>query len=288
MMQHYNLGKLLYSKYSSMGLFNSSKLIQDQVFVESTDVQRTIQSAESQLLGLIPVDQRRGPKPLYVMTEDTCDLYPNYVLCPRLAEIRAAVVKSEKYKEFEKNVDPLKQQLLKLMSTTDFPGWTAIYDVFYCRQCHNYTLPAGWTYDLTQQIFKAAADEYNILLSNREYLVLGMGPFIQRLLSEMDQVVTEKDSTIRYVLHSGHDTTIAPLINLLGISNGLWPDYASNLIFEIYSRTEEEKENRFSVKLLYNGVDNTENICKNQLYCPWDQFVSIMKNQASSTGCFTK
>ncbi len=53
---HYALGKILYKKYWSL-LFNNTpylnKYNQTQFYVKSTDVNRTIESAESQLFGLL-------------------------------------------------------------------------------------------------------------------------------------------------------------------------------------------------------------------------------------------
>ena len=53
---HYVLGKLLYEKYWAQ-LFNNTpymeKYNQTQFYVKSTDVNRTIESVESQIFGLL-------------------------------------------------------------------------------------------------------------------------------------------------------------------------------------------------------------------------------------------
>ncbi len=49
---HYVLGQQLYKQYWSK-LFNDNKYNQSRFYVKSTDVNRTIESAQSQLMGIL-------------------------------------------------------------------------------------------------------------------------------------------------------------------------------------------------------------------------------------------
>uniref|UniRef100_A0A0G4HSG0 Uncharacterized protein n=1 Tax=Chromera velia CCMP2878 TaxID=1169474 RepID=A0A0G4HSG0_9ALVE len=56
------------------------------------------------------------------------------------------------------------------------------------------------------------------------------------------------DNSPPLVVFSGHDTTIGPLLDVLGLWDGKWPPYASLLLLEMYFTTEGRK-----FRLIYNG-----------------------------------
>ena len=41
-------------------------------------------------------------------------------------------------------------------------------------------------------------------------------------------------SNYKMMLFSAHDTTMAPLLMVLGLSDDKWPDFAADLAFELY------------------------------------------------------
>lgn len=302
MKQHYDLGQYFYERYThshpdtGLVLWDSDKSISQQILIESTDMPRTIQSAQSQYLGLVPrpneriyhhnnKNDRNGKNSgnsneqqhyvtINVQSEGTCDMYPNFVQCPRLSVLRQRVIESESYRQFEKQFAHVKEQVLKNLNLPSFPGWTALYDVFACRHAHNHTLPHGWTQQLVNNITLGAETEYGLLLADKMFLRLSVSPFLKRVKAQMSQVMISttlrqqassapsvaasgnhwhnhghhirnhnnnndsnnalRDQTIRFSLHSGHDTSIAPLASLLGFYDGKWPRYASNIVLELY------------------------------------------------------
>jgi Histidine phosphatase superfamily (branch 2) len=50
--------------------------------------------------------------------------------------------------------------------------------------------------------------------------------------------------------HSGHDTTIMPLLATLGLDLEWWPDYASNIVFELWK--EGLNSDRYLVRVLHD------------------------------------
>ncbi|GFN74270.1 acid phosphatase-like 2 [Plakobranchus ocellatus] len=57
-----------------------------------------------------------------------------------------------------------------------------------------------------------------------------------------------------FVLYSGHDNTLTPLIAALGLTDTVWPGYATRLVFELYRRkwSSSGKAQHF-VRVLLNG-----------------------------------
>lgn len=250
---------------------------------------RTIQSAQSQFLGLVPAEQREAMQRIYTQSEGTCDMYPNFILCPRIALLKKQALNSEKFKQFEKEHLPLKENILKMLGVESFPGWTSLYDVFTCIKAHNHSLSDAWSEELIQKITLAAETEYSIIISDKEFLSLAMGPFLKRIKQEMSKAINPSDNRyIRFSLHSGHDTTIAPLANLLNFWDKKWPKYAANIVIELYEKVSNDgtstDEDRYAVKILYNGNSVTSQVCnpfaqidkqsqkQDDFFCPWSQF----------------
>ena len=57
-----------------------------------------------------------------------------------------------------------------------------------------------------------------------------------------------------------------PLQLAFNISDGVWPPYASQLIFEVYQMSD----NSFSLRILYNGKVQKMPFCNNKEMCDMD------------------
>jgi hypothetical protein len=106
----------------------------------------------------------------------------------------------------------------------------------------------------------AASDLYDALEENGmravkedDYLrgvKLKMHPLLHEIAERMIKQ-SSKQSQLKFVLYSGHDTTIEPLAAALGFSSGTWARYASRIVFELYQNTKSS--GKFSIRVLYNG-----------------------------------
>jgi len=287
MKQHFDLGTRLRKQYSALLENVKIEFGSKNVYVESSDIPRTFLSAQSQLLALFP------PKPaatlntadvIPIITTELAvsDFFPNYATCPRLAVIRDAVLKSKPFRDFETKILPFKNDLARKLkyvngSSVGFPAWTQIYDTFACRRAHQFPFPPEFTTALVDQAILTAEQEYQFLLNDREYLRLGIGPFFARLKEKLSDMVTGRNRDLKYALFSGHDSTLAPLLSLLGIYDGYWPPYASNLVFEVIEDDAASEANRWSVRVIYNEKELIIPGCPPGQACPWNVFDQITK-----------
>lgn len=90
-MQHLRLGQALRARYVTELGFLPAEFDPTVVYLRSTDVPRTIQSAQSLIAGLFP-DAATSSASVPVLTIHTMDgdgdnMTPNTGLCPRLAEL---------------------------------------------------------------------------------------------------------------------------------------------------------------------------------------------------------
>merc|ERR1712196_57552 len=77
------------------------------------------------------------------------------------------------------------------------------------------------------------------------------------------------DSKKKFVIFSGHDSTIVPILCSLGIYENIWPPYASNIVFEI--ATYKRNRNKYYIRTIYNDrikklpfINNDDNITKDR------------------------
>jgi len=119
---------------------------------------------------------------------------------------------------------------------------------------------------MLEQIFDAANWELSFTYNNTEYLELSIGLLLQDIITNFDNFLNGQNAPI-YFLFSGHDSTIGPLLAILGLFDGLWPPYASHIEFELWQDSNEN----YGVILKYNGDILTLPCCTSSL-CPYDTF----------------
>ncbi|KAJ2738218.1 hypothetical protein H4S06_006490, partial [Coemansia sp. BCRC 34490] len=111
----------------------------------------------------------------------------------------------------------------------------------------------------------------NALASN--FTTLTIGSFVGTLRDHMASHISGKLGPLKLALYSGHDSTIWPLLIVLGASdrNALWPPYASNLILELWKKNSGDRV----VRVIFNGkvleLRKEEQWCDMNA-CPLDQF----------------
>jgi hypothetical protein len=99
-----------------------------------------------------------------------------------------------------------------------------------------------------------------------EILRLGMGRLMHFIVKRMEETASvsakqnEETTTAppKFYLLSGHDSTIIPLLAALGVELDHWPQYLSNLVFELWQKPNGEHY----VQVLYNKEPlNMDHVC---------------------------
>lgn len=287
--QHLNLGASLRERYvNQLGflppVLDTEPTDAGLMYVRSTDVYRTRQSAQSQLLGLYPTSTRKFLNPIPVHTVDGFVeyMYPNQGLCPLLGQLMKNSTQTPEYHAWEEKMAPIKAQLQEVFGATDeqMPPWSGLYDALVTTLAHNHTLPPGLTPELQQAIFDAA--DYNMgstFVDPRSHR-LGMGAFVGDIYHAMQYYVNGSTSRLNgiqpspWMVWSGHDTTMGPLAIVLGVWDGHWPPYATNMIFELL---RSKSTHEFFVHATYNNVEVTFPTCQGQTICPFSLFEQLVK-----------
>lgn len=270
--QHINLGQAFRSLYVYKYALLSETLDESEIWVRSTDVPRTLQSAQGHLTGLYPpgTTGETGQNSVNIIDIFTMDSYfenmePNNNLCPILVQYYYNNTDSQTYYQFNKENYNLKKEIEQALDINKAPDWSDLMDLFFATQCHGFDLPPGITESVVNATYQASLWENNYLLSPSIVNRLSMSTFFEEIINNIEEFISGNITT-KYFIFSGHDDTVGPLMMLFGIDQ-YWPPYASHVEFELW---EDDNSNKF-IQLKYNGVSIEVSGCSSTM-CPIDEF----------------
>ncbi|XP_077608409.1 prostatic acid phosphatase isoform X3 [Crocuta crocuta] len=212
MEQHYELGRYIRERYRT---FLNDSYRREQVYIQSTDVDRTLMSAMTNLAGLFPPEGidvwnpslRWQPIPVHTLS---------------LSEDRDFIETLPTFTGYH---------------TRDLFGmWSKVYDPLFCESVHNFTLPSWATEDTMTKLKELSElcilSVYGIHKQKEKSRLQG-GVLVSELLNHMKNA-TQPSNHRKLVMYSAHDTTVAGLQMALDVYNGILPPYASCHLMELY------------------------------------------------------
>jgi len=246
-MQQYELGQWIRARYDG---FLSSNYSEQEIVVRSTDVDRTLMSALSNLAGLYPPagywewnrDLAWQPIPVHTIPQEEDMLLSSHATCPRFTQLHKEVLEES---VFMKNIYNENRELFEYISNnvgeniTDIVHLDYIFDTLLIESIYDMALPP-WT----KKVFPGGKFEelrdlsFTVDTFNHEMKRLKGGPFVKELVEHFDSVA---DNTLsppnrKVFMYSGHDTTVAPVLHTLGVFNMIAPPYASMVVVELLDR----------------------------------------------------
>lgn len=264
MEQHYELGEYIRKRY---GKFLNESYKHQQVYVRSTDIDRTLMSAMTNLAALFPPEGISlwnpnlpwQPIPVHTvpLVEDRLLFLP-FKNCPRFQELESETLKSE---EFQKRLQPYKDFMETLPKLSGYHGkdlfgiWSKIYDPLFCESVHNFTLPSWATGDTMTKLKELSAlsllSLYGIHKQKEKSRLQG-GVLVGEILSHM-KTATQPWNHRKLIMYSAHDTTVSGLQMALDVFNGILPPYASCHLMELYLEKGE-----YFVEMYYRNETHHE------------------------------
>ncbi|KAM6450886.1 prostatic acid phosphatase isoform 2-T2 [Liasis olivaceus] len=248
MKQQYELGQYIKKRYSN---FLSASYKREEILIQSTEIDRTIMSAQANLAGLFPPtgDQIWNPEllwqpvPVHVVPKasDPKLRYPNFQ-CPRYRELLKKTIASN---EFQEKIKPY-EEFIKTIAyyagydvpvlkyPTNFKIWH-VQDTLFCESIHNFTLPEWATEDVMAKLTELTELSLSSLFGiykREEKARLQGGLLVKNILQKFSEAQFPQKR--KMVVYSAHDTTLGALQMALNIYNNKLPPYASCQIFEQY------------------------------------------------------
>ncbi|KAM6159681.1 prostatic acid phosphatase isoform 2-T2 [Erethizon dorsatum] len=217
MKQHYELGEYLRKRY---GQFLNGTYKHEQVYIRSTDVDRTLMSAMANLAALFP-------------PVGTSIWNPSLLWLP--IPVHTVAVSDDR--DFIKALPAFSG----FQSLDIFGIWSKVYDPLYCEGVHNFALPSWATKDTMTKLRELS--ELSLLSlygihKQKEKSRLQGGVLVNEILNHMKSA-TQPEKYKKFVMYSAHDTTVSGLQVALDVYNGILPPYASCHFMELYLENGE-------------------------------------------------
>uniref|UniRef100_A0A6M2E009 acid phosphatase n=1 Tax=Xenopsylla cheopis TaxID=163159 RepID=A0A6M2E009_XENCH len=274
--QHYELGKYLRKRYQNL---ISDHYDREEVYVRSTDVDRTLMSAMSNLAGLYPPvedqvwnpDLLWQPIPVHTIPEKMDYVLAAKKFCPAYSAELDRVLSSPEYRKINaKNAELYKYltaQTGRLISNIE--GVERIYNCLFIEDLYNKTLP-DWTMDVyPDKMINISILSFKTYTRTDLLKRLKTGPLLKEILLRFKDKIRGKLTPNRSLwIYSAHDTTVANILNTLGAFYPHNPPYTACVMLELRKRADE-----YFVELYYR-VDGVTNQLKLNLcgdVCPLDK-----------------
>lgn len=261
MQQEFQLGEKFRERYVKQYHLLPEHYSSETMYVRSSDIDRTLISAESVMLGLYP--QGTGPsvngkpslplayQPVPIHTKPRAEdslLVIDYN--PKLpSTLEQFVHNTAEWKDKNAQLQP---KITRWNELTGLKMETAravagLGDALYIYKLHNVPIPKGMTdldvkeiTDETEWAFAASFKPHQVgdLVSHE----------LLKVISDYFQNAAKAKSPLKYVLFSAHDTTIAGLMSMLRDPVDRRPPYSSDLNFELFKDGAQYK-----VRINFNG-----------------------------------
>ncbi|ORX55726.1 phosphoglycerate mutase-like protein [Hesseltinella vesiculosa] len=297
-----NLGARLRSIYIEKLGYLSDRYSSKEVYIRSSDYPRTLDSVQ-QLVGggLYPADKRDAGTTLEIRTRDLRDenLFSNRS-CTRLGQLNKAFRQavSDMHQDKFIQLKDLLKEYVDDISLDSHPSANGIFDSVVAAKAHGYEFPPEFDDPLMRDLERVVVDEsfYGHMASN-EVRRLGLG----RLMGDIrDRMVfrangsdkNSEEADFKLSVYSGHDSTVAPLLIILGGYDKRWPPFGSALIFELFKSKATSmwpwKQPDHYVRVRYNdkvlelpgcAQNGNHHASGDQSLCTLDAFLAIVRDQ---------
>ncbi|NP_001121203.1 lysosomal acid phosphatase S homeolog precursor [Xenopus laevis] len=260
MKQHWDLGQELRARYK--GFLNES-YNRHEIYVRSTDVDRTLMSAEANLAGLYPPEGPQifnpnitwQPIPIHTIPESEDQLLKFPISpCPAYVKLQEETRQSAEYINMTTTYKAFLQMVANKTGLSDctLESVWSVYDTLFCEKTHNFSLPTWATADVLSKLNKLKDFSFVFLFGVHERVKkarLQGGVLVDQILKNMTAAANNASNGLKLLAYSAHDSTLGALQLALDVYNGKQAPYASCHIFELY----KEDSGNFTVQMYFRN-----------------------------------
>lgn len=257
----YKLSKIYKKAFKDVGVTRSS-ITEKDIYLRSTDVPRTIETAKLLIEGFFPNTSENIPIHVRPALVDSLHMmFDKHGNDNKLAKIYdSARTRSELYLEYKETSKKLKWELDRITGSNLEPNH--YFDQFRCRECHGQSSICGTDECVSQNdkdlVYKLAEwwSSFEFDINRKEEIKLRMSDILQEIFDYADH----DDYLLRF--YSAHDTNLMPLLSIFSADHHYWPPYISSLIIESWIRDDQSL-----IRMIYNGEILNLRICDGRQYC---------------------
>ncbi|XP_031845966.1 prostatic acid phosphatase [Nomia melanderi] len=282
--QHLLLGRWLRKRYSQL---LSNFYSPYDIYVQSTDVDRTLMSAESHLAGLYPPSGnqiwdniRWMPIPVHTIPEDKDYVLAAKKYCPKYDLELEKVMNSAEMKRIDEENEKIYAYLTEKTGNkiSSLRTVEQIYNVLFIESIYNKTLPE-WTKSVFPDKLKPiAAKSFTINAYNKILQRLKSGSLLGEMIDHMEK--KSKNSLIpdrKVWMYSAHDETVANMLMTLNLFDPHCPPYTAMILIELRINSKDQ----YFVTVSYKNSSNEPTLLTLPgciAMCPLNQFIALTKD----------
>uniref|UniRef100_A0A182K0N3 acid phosphatase n=1 Tax=Anopheles christyi TaxID=43041 RepID=A0A182K0N3_9DIPT len=245
-MRHLMLGKWLRQRYSSLLKDTYSN---NEIYVRSTDVDRTLMSAEANLAGLYPPTGRDvwdsaitwQPIPVHTVTEELDNVLAAKKRCPAFDHALKVYRQSEPYHSYNASLEQVFRYVTDKTGRRydSLSSLQNLYSALLIEELNNFTLP-DWTKTVYPEPLRSiSAMTFAVKTNTTQLARLKMGPLVKEMLQRFRSKAKGTLKPNRSVwMYSAHDVTVASLLNALRVFELHNPPFASCILVELRQPTD--------------------------------------------------
>ncbi|XP_023941635.1 prostatic acid phosphatase isoform X2 [Bicyclus anynana] len=284
--QHYKFGKWLRVKYPTL---ISEKYDAKEVYIRSTDVDRTLMSAQANAAGMYPPSGDAvwnpnllwQPIPVHTLPEKWDQILAMKRKCVPYDQEKQRYMNSVTYKEkLEKY-----QSLMEYTTVNsgkkikNFEDINDIYNILYVETLYNFSLPKWTTAVYPEKLREPACYSFKVATATPLMSRLMVGPLLQEIVGKMKMIIKGLQP-LKLAIYSGHDFTIGNILNSIGVYDGNCPVYTATIIFELL---EDVDTNEYFIRMLYrNSIELIEPVViyipRCGKLCKYQRFIELYEN----------
>lgn len=302
---HYELGQRLRARYIDTGFLPAIYQPRD-IYVRSTDIDRTLVSATSQMAGLFPpgtapnddvrvrygkdalhddeggLPHRYQPVPIHTTSQKTDLMLIPGRNCPRHDEIMKRKKEGEKLRAKSTEQRGFLAVVAKLagrdpLNFTIF-DLEHIDDTWNCFHAHSVPLPVGVTPAVLERTRNVSEWLRNYANEGLEVQRLRAGVLLNDIKERMAVAALAAFKKLpdeftylkkKFVLYSAHDTTLTATLSAMQVHDGLNPPYNSTVFWELFKGYDDS----LMVRVEYNGKALILPGCSSEV-CPISEYLA--------------
>ncbi|KAG4079489.1 hypothetical protein HA402_005186 [Bradysia odoriphaga] len=287
--QQFKLGKWFRSRYNG---FLSSSYKSDEIYVQSSDVDRTLMSAQANLAGLYAPTGSQiwnpfllwQPIPVHTQPVETDYLIAGEVpsSCKSYHKALELHQESPEYLAELQKAKPFFDYISSHLNETvdeNYMTLLLLWDGWVCNTAHNLRIPrwAKLLFRNNEAYYKAALKFY-YLPNETPYLAKYFSGFL--LKDILDRLSSKVGKTLdpdrKFWIYSSHDSKVFGFLNSLGVSDNKFAGYTATVIVELRSYKGENY-----VQIIYKNLNETPyviNIPGCGYACPLEKMYEIYDN----------
>ena len=247
--QEYALGQRAKKQYVDKYKLLDQKYDVHTTYARSTDLDRTLMSANAFLIGMYTNNKKIQPYAIHTVSIKSDTLLLGYEA--NREQVHAMALKNP---EIAKYVKTLESQLktwsgLLGMKISSLDDMISTSDILYIRKQLKRPLPKKLLERDIEALHVIRNKVASLIFKPRNIGFLTTKDLINDIKNNIENVIS-KNSSRKFVLYSAHDVTILGFLSLLGVPLDFNPPYASHVSVMVFENGQENK--KYRIEFLYN------------------------------------